>query len=257
MRISSGSLWLALVAVTSFGSFCFAQEAPPQSVQSKPNTAVIPATKGAAWERRHQGFVERAQKGDVDLLFLGDSITDFWARAESKPIWDKYYGNRKAANFGISADRTQNVLWRLENGETKGIQPKVVVLLIGTNNTGIEGRGNPAPRNTTEEATAGVKAVIAKLRELLPESKLLVLAIFPRGEAADPQRDQIKQINAAIKASTEKDSHVTFLDIGEKFLAADGAIPADVMPDKLHPGAKGYEIWAEAMEPTLAKLLAP
>ncbi len=162
----------------------------------------------------------------------------------------KVYAPRHAANFGISGDRTQHVLWRLEHGELDGVKPKAVVLMIGTNNTGKE-RNSDSIRNTTPETIAGVIAVVDELKRRLPASRILLLAIFPRGEKDDPQRAQIKEINTAL-ARLEG---VTFLDIGSKFLTADGALPRDVMPDLLHPDEKGYQIWADAMEPTLAALL--
>lgn len=253
MKLRPFACLLAALFVAASPALLCAQEVRPAPAAAKPNTAIVPTAKDPAWVRRHEGFVQQAQAGNIDLLFIGDSITDGWART-GKATWDKFYAPRKAANFGISADRTQNVLWRLENGEAKGISPKVVVLLIGTNNTGLE-RGSNTPRNTTEEASAGVHAVIAKIRELLPNSQLLVLSIFPRGEPSDPMREQIKQINVTLKPLAEKDQHITVLDIGDKFLAADGTIPADMMADKLHPAARGYEVWAEAMEATLVELL--
>jgi lysophospholipase L1-like esterase len=218
------------------------------------NTAThpVPRTSPTNWLARHEGFVAQAKQGNVDLLFLGDSITDFW-RDKGSNVWTRYYAPRHAANFGISGDRTQHVLWRLRNGELDGLKPKVVVLLIGTNNTGKE-RDNVTPRNQPPEVIEGVQAVVHSLRTNLPESKILLLAIFPRGTPDDPQRAQINEINSGL-AKLADGQRVWFLDLGGKFLAEDGSIPADVMRDKLHPDEKGYQIWAEAMEPTLASLL--
>lgn len=222
------------------------------------NTAVEPAPKDANWLRRHESFVALAKQGGVDVLFLGDSITDFWRNSDpnrgGKPVWDEHFAPLKAANFGISADRTQNVLWRLENGELDGIAPKVVVLMIGTNNTGFE-RDNVTPRNTPAETIAGVTAVVKTLRTKLPATKVLLMAIFPRGEKPDyPQRAQINEINAAI-AKLDDGRNVRYLDIGPKFLTADGTLPREIMPDLLHPGVKGYEIWAAAIKQPLAQML--
>jgi lysophospholipase L1-like esterase len=216
------------------------------------NTAIQPAPRDANWVKRHEGFVEIAKQGGVNVLFLGDSITDFW-RNKGRAVWDKYYAPLHAANFGISGDRTQHVLWRMGNGELDGIKPKVVVLMIGTNNTGLE-RDGKTPRNATSEVIEGVTAVVKGLRAKLPESKILLLAIFPRGQKDDPIRDQLKEINAAV-SKLDDGKFVKFLDIGRKFLEADGTLSKEIMPDLLHPGEKGYQIWADAIQEPLAELL--
>jgi lysophospholipase L1-like esterase len=221
------------------------------------NTAIQPAPRDPNWVKRHEGFVAIAKQGGVDVLFLGDSITDGWRRAErggGKAIWDREFAPLKAANFGISGDRTQHVLWRLENGELAGIKPKAVVLMIGTNNTGLE-RDGTTPRNTPAETIAGVTAIVNKLRTTLPATKILLLAVFPRGEKPDhPQRLQVNEINRGI-ARLDDGRHVHFLDINAKFLAPDGTLPKEIMPDFLHPAVKGYELWAAAIKAPLAKLL--
>ena len=223
------------------------------------NSAIKPEPRDAAWVKRHEGFVEIAKQGGVDVLFLGDSITDFWRRDNNpnqggRKIWDREFAPLKAANFGISADRTQHVLWRLQNGELDGIKPKVVVLMIGTNNTGLE-RDNVTPRNTPAQTIEGVKAVVSTLRTKLPATKILLLAIFPRGEKpAHPQRAQIAEINRAL-ARLDDGKMIRYLDLGAKFLAADGTLPKDIMPAFLHPGEKGYEIWAAAIREPLREML--
>ena len=183
---------------------------------------------------------------------LGDSITDGWRNLGSN-VWNKYYAPRHAANFGISSDRTQHVLWRMDHGELDGINPKVVVLMIGTNNTGKE-TNHKTPRNTVPEVAEGVQAVVNDIRARLPDSKILLLAIFPRGTLDDPQRAQVALINTLI-AKLDDGRMVKFLDIGPKFLEFDGTLPRSIMPDLLHPNAKGYQIWADAMEPTLDEML--
>lgn len=216
------------------------------------NTAVQPAAKKGKWMERHESFIAQAKQGGIELLFLGDSITYGWQIA-GQPVWQERYAPRHAANFGIGGDRTQHLLWRIQNGELNGIKPKVVVLLIGTNNTGKERDGNSI-RNTTPEAIEGVTAVVRALRVKLPKSKILLLALFPRGEKDDPIREQLRVINLAL-AKLDDGRKVKFLDIGPKFLEPDGTLSRDIMPDLLHPGRKGYQIWADAMEPTLAKML--
>jgi lysophospholipase L1-like esterase len=222
------------------------------------HTAVEPAPRDAAWLNRHEGFVAIANQGNVDVLFLGDSITDFWRREDKnqggKAVWDKNFAPLRAANFGISADRTQHVLWRLEHGEVDGIKPKVVVLMIGTNNTGFE-RGTTTPRNTTAETAEGVAAIVKTLRTKLPAAKILLLAIFPRGEKPDdPQRKQVTEINTTL-AKLADGKTIRFLDLTPRFLAADGTLPKEIMPDFLHPNEKGYEIWADAIREPLAQML--
>lgn len=199
----------------------------------------------AAWKQRHEGMLKRAKEGAIDLLFLGDSITEGWG---NNAVWQKHYQPLNAANFGIGGDTTPNVLWRITNGEIDGISPKVVVLLIGTNNFGLNG-------DSPDGVVKGVAAVVTTLRKKLPKSKVLLLAIFPRD--AQPKADirtKIAKVNAEL-AKLEDKKTVRFLDIGAKFLAPDGSIPKEIMPDALHLSEKGYQIWAEAMDPLLKEML--
>jgi len=216
------------------------------------NTATNPVPRDARWVARHEGFVKEAAQGGIDMLFMGDSITDFW-RNRGSNVWNTYYAPLHAANFGISADRTQHVLWRIEHGELEGIHPKVVVLMIGTNNTGKE-QDHKTIRNTPPEVIEGVTAIVHEIHTKLPETKILLLAIFPRAQPGDPFRDEIREINLGI-AQLDGTWNVTFLDIGPKFLEPDGTLSKEIMPDLLHPNEKGYKIWAEAMQPTLSRLM--
>jgi len=214
-----------------------------------------PMPREGGWVKRHEGFVEIAKKGGINVLFLGDSITDNWRKPEQGlSVWEKNFAPLHAANFGISGDRTQHVLWRMKNGELDGYKPRVVVLMIGTNNTGLE-RDKLTPRNSTEEVVEGVTTIVKGLTTQWPETKILLLAIFPRAEnPTDIVRLQVNAVNSAI-AKLHDGKHVFFLDIGPKFLAPDGTLPKEIMPDFLHPSTKGYEIWAEAIKEPLAKLL--
>jgi beta-glucosidase len=206
-----------------------------------------PVPREGGWMDRHNSFNERVKKGDVDLLFIGDSITQGWEGA-GKDVWEKHYGPRKAVNLGIGGDRTQHVLWRLENGNIAGIKPKLAVLMIGTNNSN-------GTDNTAEEIGAGIQAIVKKLRHDLPETKVLILAIFPRGDKPSPQREKnAKASEIASQLADNKD--VFYLDIGPKFLEADGTtLSREIMPDLLHLNPKSYGIWAESIEPTVAKLM--
>jgi lysophospholipase L1-like esterase len=205
-------------------------------------------------DRRHESFLELARQGNIDVLFIGDSITDFW-RSENptrggKAVWDKTFAPLKAANFGINADRIQNVLWRVQNGELDGIKPKVIVMMIGTNNLAPDGS-----RNTPEQTIEGYKLLVNEIRQRQPDAKLLLLAIFPRGQTPDnPYRPHIQQVNQAIEKLADG-QHITFVDINARFLAPDGSLPLDLFPDQLHPSEKGYQIWADAILERVKQLM--
>jgi lysophospholipase L1-like esterase len=196
---------------------------------------------------RHEGFVDTARAGDIDLLLHGDSITDWWVQTpEQKAVFEKYFGHIKTANFAISGDTTQGVLWGLHNGEGQGFQPKAVMLMIGTNNSG---------PNTAPEIAEGIGAVVLEMRHDFPDAKILLLAIFPRSVPGDPIRDKIAEVNRIISRLDDQ-KHVFFLDIGAKFLDEKGYfLPDAFRPDNLHPLAKGYDIWGEAVQAKIAELL--
>lgn len=209
---------------------------------------LVPATRTnpTNWLARHEGFVAQARGGGIDLLFVGDSITDGW-RKKGSNVWQKYYAPRRAANFGIGGDRTQHVLWRLRNGELSGIQPKVAVVMIGTNNS----------KDDQPEAIAeAIKLIVREIRTQCSKTKVLLLAVFPRNRPSDTpeQLATNRKVNEII-AKFGHGRKVRFLDLNKVFLGPDGKVPAEIMPDFLHPNEHGYELWAQAMEPTLAKML--
>jgi len=211
------------------------------------NTAIIAAPFAA---NRHAEFLQVAKQGDIDCLFIGDSITDFW-RLKGKPVYDEFFGSLKCANFGISGDRTQGVLWRMQNGELEGYTPKVMMLMIGTNNIG----GGAQPLNTPPEIAEGITAVVSKFRTTFPSARVLLLGVFPRGAVSTaPQRESIRQINSIISKLHDGDK-VVYMDIGPRFLEPDSSISKEIMPDALHLTEKGYRIWAAAVAPTLKMLL--
>lgn len=233
----SSALLMATVVLGWVASVAFAEEA-------KQHSALTPVPREGGWVKRHEDINARAKAGDVDLLFLGDSITQGW---NDNANWKKHYGHRKAMNAGIGGDRTQHVLWRLDHGNIDGIKPKLAVLMIGTNNSNRED-------NTAEEIADGIKAIVAKLREKLPETKILVLAIFPRGEKPNPQRE--KNAKASELASKVADGKMVFYqDIGKSFLTEDGTLKKEVMPDYLHLTVDAYGTWAKSIEPKVAELL--
>ena len=213
--------------------------------EDKPNDAIVPVPRDGGWMKRHESFNERVKQGNADLLFIGDSITQGWEGA-GKGVWEKFYGKRNAVNLGIGGDRTQHVLWRLDNGNLYNIHPKLAVLMIGTNNSGT---------NTSEQIAAGVKAIVEKLRAKLPETKVLVLGIFPRGPNKEDGKRKINEgANAIIKGLAD-DKMVFYLDIGPNFLQDDGTLSKEVMPDLLHLNEKSYTTWAESIEPKVKELL--
>lgn len=204
------------------------------------------------WLPRHEQKLAEAKAiaakgGKIDLLFIGDSITQGWEN-EGAPVWQKHYAQRNAFAIGFGGDRTENVLWRLQHGAVENMSPKLVVMMIGTNNTGHR------YENPTYTAT-GIKKILAELHQRLPESKVLLLAIFPRDENPDGGLRQINNdVNAIIKNYADN-KRVFFADINSVFLTNNGVLPKDIMPDLLHPNEKGYNLWAEALEPHLQKLL--
>jgi beta-glucosidase len=241
---------LVLAAVSATGISVHAEKDQFKSAAPK---AVTPEVQTAAWAvkwwqpRHDQKLADLKKMKNVDLLMIGDSITHGW-EGHGKKVWDEYYSKRNAFNIGFSGDRTEHVLWRLQHGAAKGISPQLAVIMIGTNNTGH--RQDPA-----EETAAGIKAIIAELQKQHPETRILLLAIFPRGAKTD---DPLRKLNTAINevvAGYADDRKVFFLDINSEFLDDDGTLPKSVMPDLLHPHEAGYATWAKAMEPTIAKLM--
>ncbi len=198
------------------------------------------------WKQRHQRKVEEAKKGGYDLVFIGDSITQRF-EGSGKEAWDKYYGNRKALNLGVSGDHTEHVLWRLLNGELENVNPKLFVLMIGTNNTGHR-------QDPPEQTADGIKQILNLLQDRKPDAKILLLSIFPREEKPDGKLRQLNNaINERIKGFADGQK-IQWLDLTNTFLAPDGTLPATVMPGFLHPEALGCEMWAKAMESKIAEL---
>jgi len=220
--------------------------ASPLVAGEKKHSAVEPAHRHSWWTLRHNAVNERVKQGNVDLIFIGDSITHSW-EGGGKELWAEYYAPRNAVNMGFSGDRTQHVLWRLENGNIDGISPKAAVIMIGTNNSN-------GKDNTAEEIADGMIGICKKLRKELPKMKILLLAVFPRGEKPNSQREKIAKANdLAGKIADGKMIH--YLDIGPKFLEPDKSLSKEIMPDYLHLTPKGYKIWAEAIEPKVKELM--
>ena len=212
--------------------------------------AVMPVPQNADpnswWMKRHAQKMELVKKGGSKVVFIGDSITHFW-ESKGRMQWEKYFAGApyNALDLGYSADRTEHVLWRLDNGELDGYEAKCVVLMIGTNNTG----HNTFEKETPIDTIIGIRAVLDKIRAKQPKAKIVLCPIFPRG--ATPQ-DGNRVRNAVVNREIQKfaDGRTVFwCDFTDQFLLPDGTLPMGVMPDRLHPGAYGYEIWASAIIP--------
>jgi len=209
---------------------------------------------------RHKLFLKRIEenKGEGDVILLGDSITEGWEGKQAQQAWKEHFGDFKPVNLGIGGDQTGHVLWRITDGkELETLKPKVAVIMIGTNNT-------PGGHSAAQIA-GGIRAIVEELKTQKPEIKILVLGVFPRGNKADADKEtktipaeklnkKIPQINAII-AKLDDGKTVVYKDIGKEFLAKDGGLPGDVMPDYLHLSGKGYDIWGKAIKGDIEKLL--
>jgi beta-glucosidase len=230
---------VALVSAFLFGApFAFAGHS---AVDPVPRT-------DAGWADRQTLLNKRAAEAGskAELIFIGDSITQGWEGA-GKQVWADHYAKYNAVNLGIGGDRTQHVLWRLDNGNLEGLSPKAAVVMIGTNNSNGED-------NTVEQIADGVRAIVQKLRQKLPNTKILLVAIFPRGENPNPQRGKVLQVNQIIHKLADG-QNVVWVDFGYKLINDEGQIPHDVMHDYLHLTEKGYQIWADSMERPLNRAL--
>lgn len=198
------------------------------------------------WSLMHQQLMSRASRGDVGLLFLGDSIT--LGMDDAQDIMQRLWAPYKPLNFGIGGDGTQHLLWRLQNGEVSGLKPKVAVVLIGTNNLA---------ENHVDDIVHGVKVNVEELRKQLPLTRVVVLALLPRSPFANDRiRKKLNEVNAKLpELADNKD--VFFIDVGPSLLQPDGTLTADVMPDYLHPSHKGYEMLFTALKPKLDPILGP
>jgi len=250
------TLAAAFAAVLSLAA-CAGEGAEPAAAEQPVPESCRPckrqdgdAAKKAAWDQAHADFLAIAKKGGVELLFLGDSITNQW-REQGQPVWDRHFAKLSAANFGVNGDQTQNVLWRVQNGELDGLAPKLIVLLVGTNNTA-------KSRHSPEDITAGVSAILAVIRAKCPKSKVLLLGIFPT--KLDPEsfiRRNNDQTNLLLAKLDDGGKTVRFLNINDRLTERDRSITHELFPDQLHLSEKGYAIWAEAIIGPVRELMGP
>ena len=224
------------------------------------NNAIVPVGRLEKdfydWDKRHAEILAIKDKVNPDYVLIGDSITHLWAGEPHEPkgnrgtdSWKAIFGDH-ALNLGFGWDRTQNVLWRIQNGELDGLHPKAVVIHIGTNN--LSGTGN-ARASTPAEIAEAIGLIVTRVQEKCPQAKIILMAVFPRGEKpSDSHRSKIAAINKLIAPLGSKPG-VTFLDITTKLTNPDGTISRDMMGDFLHPAARGYAVWAEALREFLPK----
>jgi len=211
-----------------------------------PATEAVPRFQRPGWLERHARYAARAAAGPIDLLFLGDSITQRWEQAPE--VWERYYGQRRAVAMGIDNDGTQQLLWRLEHSNLEQVNPKLAVLLIGINNIGNDGV-------EVEELTEGITAVLAKIREKCPAARVLLLGILPYGQSLTPGRPETIIGTNERLARLADGERVNFLDIGGHFLLSDGQVDRALLHDGVHPSAQGYEVFARAIEGKVSVLL--
>ena len=236
---------LLLPAISRHASVGAADQPAPQT-----NPLFLPA---------HQALLEKTKQGVIDVYFLGDSITRRWQGTdypEHKKNWDQNFHGWNAANFGWGGDTTQNVLWRLTNGELDGVNPKVVVMMVGTNNVGKDPPQNDGDARV-EDVAKGIRAIVDVVREKAPAAKIVLMGITPRndggGTAAMPTIDKI---NARIFGFADGPS-IVYLNINEKLADDEGKLFAGVTEDGLHLSIKGYQVWADALKPIFTQWLGP
>jgi lysophospholipase L1-like esterase len=224
-------------------------------LDEQPNNAVVPVPKlendGYDWYARHEDLLRNRRPADV--VMIGDSITHFWEERNGPQIWKDLFRDRTVRNLGYGWDRTQNVLWRLDQGELDRVHPKRVVVLIGTNN--ITGTKN-CRANTAPEIVEGVRAVLQRVRAKAPQAGITLMALLPRWGAADPRRALIAEVNRGLELLATE-AKADFLDLGPRFVDEKGEIPRSLMGDGTHPTAAGYAIWAEALRPAVEAAGAP
>ena len=217
--------------------------------QAGDGSAITPtAREGWALARHnHINEVVQEHKGQVEVVFIGDSITQGWEGAGAK-VWKTSFKKFRSLNLGIGGDRTEHLLWRFDHGNLDGIEPQVAVVMIGTNNFGYR-------QDSTEEVYEGIVEVVKKLIESEPQVKVLLLDIFPRGASFNGMRGELLQVNQALQATFNKNDQVTYFPIGHLFIDPDGSISKEIMPDQLHLSELGYQRWADAVVPQITSML--
>jgi len=250
----AGFLTTSLAAVAQTGP---RQGDPPNASPPRVNSAAVAAPRTDANSKiAHEQLVAKAKAGGIDLYFLGDSIMRRWGCtdpqwSEMLDNWNKNFFGWNAANFGWGADGIQHMLWRIQNGELEGVNPKVIVILGGTNNVG----NQPGDEEKVADIVAGFHALIAACREKAPGAKIIVTAIFPRNDNLAVV-SEIRHINDELAKMADGQT-IFYLNINDRLANPDGILFAGMTVDKLHLSAKGYQVWADGLRPLLTKFLGP
>ncbi|MDZ4829324.1 MAG: GDSL-type esterase/lipase family protein [Phycisphaerae bacterium] len=245
---------IAPLALAAALAFTLPQDKQGPAPEARP-ASITPVSRSADWKLGRQGEVIRRAsdaKGTVPLVFVGDSITEGW-ETSGKQVWATDIAPLAPAilNLGVGGDRTEHVLFRLEEAPLTSLNTKCVVLMIGTNNLG---HGS----STAAQTALGIRTVVDTILAQSPKATVLLLGIFPRGDQFNPMRGEICEINQSLEAFAVRhpSERVTFLDFGAAFVQPDGAITQEIMPDYLHLSPKGYQLWADAITPSIKKILS-
>ena len=249
----------SLSVVALFANTMLAQTPAPSAAPAPARGTPVPAYQAsprtdANSQKAHEQLLEKAKRGGIDVYFVGDSIARRWGATDYPAFlenWKQNFFGWNAADFGWGADTTQNILWRLENGELDGVNPKVIVILGGTNNVGRQA-GDDAK---IAEITRGLKTIVDRCREKAPNAVIVLTAIFPRNDsmAVIPT---INRINAGLERIADG-KKIRFLNVNDKLADKDGTLFEGMMGDKLHPTLKGYQVWADGLKPILTEVLGP
>jgi lysophospholipase L1-like esterase len=266
------TLCVSIVSLVSFlvascAALCVAGAQSHSTTQNtsmptqRPDSAAVAVARGDPNSMRaHEQLVAKAKSGGIDVYFLGDSITRRWGCTDSQwaelyEHWKRNFFGWNAANFGWGADRIQNILWRVENGELDGVRPKVIVILAGTNNVG----ERPGDEAKVRDIVAGQRALLAASREKAPGATIILMAIFPRNDnAKEPLAviPEIRRINDELEQMADGKT-VLYLNVNAGLADADGKLFDGMTIDNLHLSVKGYDVWADGLRPMLTKLLGP
>ena len=249
-------IWICGLAGLMLAGSAVSQTRP--GLEGRPGSASQPAPRSDPNSRlAHEQLLQKARQGGIDVYFVGDSITRRWGATDTQyrlllENWKTNFYGWNAANFGWGADRVENILWRLQNGELEGVHPKVIVLLAGINNVGTQ----PGDAEKVADITRGLKAIVDVCQEKAPNATLILTGIFPRNDnlAVIPT---IRQINRNLAALADG-RRVRYLDINHQLADPEGRFfPGMVNQDRLHPALEAYQIWADALKPIFTELLGP
>lgn len=246
-RLAAACAFLVYLLLIPLGQIAYAKTSAPIPDYLLIKSIAPSAREAKWWKNRHDQKVRAARSGDVDMIMIGDSLVHNFEK-RGRQLWYLYFGHYKPLNLGFNADLTEHALWRLQNGELEGISPRLAIIMIGTNNGGLR-------RDEPENTAAGIAAIVDEIQIRSPDTKILLLGIFPRGAIRKhPLRLLNTKVNDLLPTLAE-DKDINYLDISDTFLNRRGLLPREVMYDFLHPTVEGYQMWAEAISPTVLELM--